>query len=209
MSSERIDPFNAMDVQLFAEELALMPSHQDVTELMCEEMAESIRTVAFGAVRRAVTELGVMKNRQYHHIPLSDARFEVLLNFDTLDKDGHPQRFRATTNEIRDVKGEIKSVQVEDFAVGVNALSVVRRQSSQLIKGAPSDLLDGMLPVIWRSNQGSITRYAGRGYSLEVAGPLSSMNFTSLTQPLTDARALYALMHQLSREVTLEEEYPY
>jgi len=210
MSSDRLNStFSELEVQLFVEKMDEIPEHKEVSEIICDETADYVKAITFGAVRRAITNLGALRSRQYHRIPLSNSRYEVLLDFDTPDEDGSPQRFRATANETRDIKGEIKSVELEDYAVGLHALSVVHRQSSQLLKGPPNDLLEGTLPVIWRCNQGPMARYAGPGYSLDAAAPLTTMNFSELTQQLTAARAFSTLLGRLSREVTLEEEYSY
>lgn len=210
MSADRLNSIlTDSEINTFVEEMEALPSYKGVEEVMCEEMIEAVKATAFSAVRRAIIELGVMRTRQYHHIPLSGSRLQVLLNFDTPDKDNHPQRFRATTNEVREIKGEIRSVDIEDFAVSVNSLSVARRRSPQLVKGPPSDPLAGTLPILWKCTDGRMTRYAGSGYEVGSAGPLNEMSFSTLTQQLENARALHALLFQLSREVTLEEEYPY
>jgi hypothetical protein len=204
--SERTD-LSQLEVQLFTEALNELPDHKDISDVVCAEAIEEIKDFALDTVRRAF-DIGLLNKRQHHRIPLRDGRFEVLANFE-IDSEDKPHNFRLTTNKISELKMSLFSIESRDFQLAMHSGAVALRQSVIRVKGAPNDLLDGSLPVIWKNMTGSMSRYVGLGYSLDPPVRLTGMSFLELSDQLATARGLNNTISQLNREITLEAEYDY
>jgi len=207
MSADRLNPaVNAMEVQLFAGKLDELYPDNDIISVLNHEVKAEVKDTALLIVRRAL-ELGIFRNRQYHNRPFNDGRFELLTNFEG-PRSGSFSHFRLTTNKITEIKDSIYSVAAQDFRLRLHTGTVAMRHSTQLVKGAPNDLLEGSLPVIWGGND-TMRRYWGKGYILFPPTSLDYLDYPQLANQLDAMRQLDLLVNGLDQEVTLEAKYPY
>jgi hypothetical protein len=207
MSADRLNPaVNAMEVQLFTGQLDELCSNNDIVDVLNHEVRAEVKDTALLVVRNAL-ELGIFRNRQYHNRPLNDGRFELLANFEGTHS-GSFSHFRLTTNKITEIKNSIYSVAVQDFRLRLHTGTVAMRYSTQLVKDAPHDLLEGSLPVIWGGND-IMRRYWGKGYTLFPPTSLAYLDYPQLANQLDAMRQLDLLVKGLDQTVTLEAKYPY
>jgi hypothetical protein len=206
--TERLDQFSQLEIQMFKEDLDGLLGDKDVEDVMREEMVMGAKDMARGIVYKAI-ELGVARNKQYHSLPLANARYRVLADFEK-NKIGEFGWLRVTTNMTQELKMSHYGIDSRDFRLRIHAGTVAMRCGKQRIKKSPVDLPGDTLPVIWRvGNGGPMSRFAGPEYTLLPAGSFRNLSLVEISRQLAALHDLDATVSQLSSEVTLEEQYPY
>lgn len=204
------EDFHEWEAELFANRLNGLPDHLSLEQHMRLDLKEQIKTLGNFAIARAI-DIGALQTKQYHSVPLADGKFHSLVNFEHI----RHRRFdylRVTTNQITDIKPDIRRVQTQDFRLNYFSGSVILRQADQLIKGLPTNdnLPAVMPPVVWReAGSKQMVRFTGSSYELPLPPTLRRLETTELEGQVHVSERLVAVLKKLNRSVTLEETYAY
>lgn len=154
-------------------------------------------------IRRAAN-LGVYTTKQFHQLPLPDGKIRMMLGHE------HPAAVRLTYNRIFDVKQQLYDVAVEDYRFKFSGgFGLSMQAGTRLIKSTPQPEDSNALPIIWRNIDGGMSVYSGVDYRVARPRSFSRLHNVALEYRLYQTERIIALLGMLSREVSLEEEYPY